>query len=286
MALWKQGMGFACVSVLLAACGQNHSATSASTPASEASKAEAASGKVLTVGSDMTFPPYEYMENNEPKGVDIELMNAIAKNIGYSVKWEDTRWANLIPGLDGKKFDVLFSSMYITKERLQKVDMIPYYKTDESLLVTADATFAPKGPGDLCGHTVGTMKGTAFVTQLQTVSKETCVAAGKGAITIREYETSPQVTQAVLAKAVEVQYDDAAVMKAAVKKLGDKVKITSTESFFPVVGGIAIRKGDSDMRQKLEDGLKKAEASGEYKALLDQYGLSIPTQADIDAVMK
>ena len=57
---------------------------------------------------------------------------------------------------------------------------------------------------------------------------------------MREFETSPQTTQALLAHAVDIQYDDAAVMTAAVKNLPDKVKITSTEQFFPTVGGIGI----------------------------------------------
>lgn len=62
----------------------------------------------------------------------------------------------------------------------------------------------------------------------------------QGKITIREFETSPQTTQALLAHAVDIQYDDAAVMTAAVKNLPDKVKITSTEQFSQIVGGIII----------------------------------------------
>ncbi len=247
----------------------------------------AAGQKVLTIGSDMTFPPYEFLDNGKPSGIDVEIMAKMAELDGnYQPEWMDTRWANLIPGLKSQKFDVLFSSMYITKERLAQIDMIPYYKTDISLLVRADSDLAPKGPNDLCGRTVGAMKGTAFATQVQDISKDRCVAKGKPAITVREFETSPQTTQALLAHAVEIQYDDAAVMTAATKNLPGKVKITSTEQFFPIVGGIGVRKGDTATRKLLEDGLNKIKASGDYSKILAAYGLKEPSAEDIAAVMK
>ena len=247
---------------------------------------DAQSMKTVSVGSDLTFPPYEYLQDGVPSGVSVAIMEKIAEVDGtYKPEWVDTRWANLIPGLKGEKFDILFSSMYITKERLEQIDMIPYYKTDISLLVRKNADLAPKGPEDLCGRVVGAMKGTAFAAQVQEISTDRCVAQGKKAITIREFETSPQTTQALLARAVDIQYDDAAVMTAAVNNLPDKVKITSTEQFFPTVGGIGIRKGDTATYKMIEEGLNKLKASGDFEKILNSYGLQAPTEADIAAVM-
>ncbi|MEQ1151600.1 ABC transporter substrate-binding protein [Acinetobacter johnsonii] len=247
---------------------------------------DAQSMKTVSVGSDLTFPPYEYLQDGVPSGVSVAIMEKIAEVDGtYKPEWVDTRWSNLIPGLKGEKFDILFSSMYITKERLEQIDMIPYYKTDISLLVRKDADLAPKGPEDLCGRVVGAMKGTAFAAQVQEISTDRCVAQGKKAITIREFETSPQTTQALLARAVDIQYDDAAVMTAAVNNLPDKVKITSTEQFFPTVGGIGIRKGDTATYKMIEEGLNKLKASGDFEKILNSYGLQAPTEADIAAVM-
>ncbi len=252
----------------------------------DTAQAGAVEKKSVTVGSDLTFPPYEYLKDGVPSGVSVEIMEKIAEVDGtYKAEWIDTRWANLIPGLKGEKFDILFSSMYITKERLEQIDMIPYYKTDISLLVLNDSKLAPKGANDLCGRTVGAMKGTAFSEQVHKISKERCVAEGKAAITIREFETSPQTTQALLAHAVDIQYDDAAVLKAAEKNLSGKVKITSTEEFFPTVGGIGIRKGDTASYKMVEDGINKIKASGDFEKILTAYGLKAPTDEDIKAVM-
>lgn len=264
--------------LLLTGCAKNEEAAVA--------KSDAQPIKMVSVGSDLTFPPYEYLKDGVPSGVSVEIMEKIAEVDGtYKPEWVDTRWANLIPGLKGEKFDILFSSMYITKERLEQIDMIPYYKTDISLLVRKDADLAPKGPEDLCGQVVGAMKGTAFAAQVHEISKDRCVAQGKKAITIREFETSPQTTQALLARAVDIQYDDAAVMTAAVKNLPEKVKITSTEQFFPTVGGIGIRKGDTATYKMIEEGLNKLKASGDFEKILNSYGLQAPTEADIAAVM-
>lgn len=264
--------------LLLAGCAKPENSTQATTAT--------AATKTLNVGSDLTFPPYEYLQDGVPSGFSVEMMEKIAQvEGGYSTQWVDTRWANLIPGLKSKKFDILFSSMYITKERLEQIDMIPYYKTDIALLVRQDSQVLPQGPNDLCGQVVGAMKGTAFASQVQEISKERCVAQGKAAITLREFETSPQTTQALLARAVNIQYDDAAVMMAAVKSLPEKVKISSTEQFFPIVGGIGVRKGDTATYQMIESGLNKLKASGDFEKLLNTYGLQAPTEADIAAVM-
>jgi len=264
--------------LLLAGCAKPENSTQATTAT--------AAIKTLNVGSDLTFPPYEYLQDGVPSGFSVEMMEKIAQvEGGYSTQWVDTRWANLIPGLKSQKFDILFSSMYITKERLEQIDMIPYYKTDIALLVRQDSRVLPQGPNDLCGQVVGAMKGTAFASQVQEISKERCVAQGKAAITLREFETSPQTTQALLARAVNIQYDDAAVMMAAVKSLPEKVKVSSTEQFFPIVGGIGVRKGDTATYQMIESGLNKLKASGDFEKLLNTYGLQAPTDGDIAAVM-
>ena len=262
-------------SCMLTACGKSN----------ESASKETEKNQVVAVGSDLTFPPYEFLQDGNPSGVSVEMMERIAALEGTKTNWVDTRWANLIPGLKGEKFDILFSSMYITKERLQQIDMIPYYKTDISLLVRQDSKLNPQGPNDLCGKTVGAMKGTAFSSQVYEISKQRCESKGLAAITVREFETSPQTTQALLAHAVDIQYDDAAVMKSAEQNLKGKVKITSTEEFFPTVGGIGIRKGDTETYAMVENGIKKLKASGEFDKILAGYGLKAPTDADIAAVM-
>ncbi|MEB3766490.1 ABC transporter substrate-binding protein [Acinetobacter sp. MD2] len=263
----------------LTACNKNQT---------EKTSAESSPNKTTTtvnIGSDMTFPPFEYIENNQPAGFDIDLMHAILKQSDITANFVDTRFSNLIPGLDGKKYDAVISGMYITPERLKKVDMIPYFKSTEAVLVLSSSSYKPKVRDDLCGKTIATQKGSLYPDQLNQISKESCVAKGKAAITVREFDTSPQAIQAVLAKAADAQYDDSSVARNTVKKLNGKVELTSTEPFFPFLGGIAVRKGDTETFKRVSDGLEKLKKSGEYAALIKKYDLQAPTDDEIKALM-
>ncbi|ESK36592.1 hypothetical protein P256_02504 [Acinetobacter nectaris CIP 110549] len=241
--------------------------------------------QVFKVGSDITFPPFEYMENNKPEGFDIDLMNGILKKGNINTNFIDTRFTNLISGLESGKFDAVISGMYITPERLMRVDMIPYFKSTESVIVLSDSTYIPKVRDDLCGKTIATQKGSLFPDQLNQISKESCITKGKKAITVREFDTSPQAVQAILAKAADAQYDDTSVARNTVKKLNQKVKITSTEPFFPFIGGIVVRKGDTVTYNHIEDGLQKMKQSGEYSSLIKKYDLIAPTDEEIKVFM-
>ncbi|NOJ99327.1 transporter substrate-binding domain-containing protein, partial [Corallococcus coralloides] len=128
-------------------------------------------GKIIA-GSDMTFFPYEYIENNKPVGFDIEFLAGIAKTMGRESVNLDTRFPNLIPGLQGGRFDITNSSMYITAERLKVIDMVPYLKSGESILALKGASYQPKTPEEFCGHKIGSMGATSWLAQLQKLSAD------------------------------------------------------------------------------------------------------------------
>lgn len=241
-------------------------------------------GKIIA-GTDATFFPYEYMENNKPVGFDIEFITGLAKVMGKEAVTIDTRWANLIPGLRGGKFDITNSSMYITAERLKIIDMVPYLKSGESILSVKGSDYQPKVPEDFCGHAIGSMAGTAWLKQIQTVSVEYCEANGLEPIVVREYPTDPQTTQAMLSHAVEAQMTDAAVAKGIIEKLGSRVEISSEILLYPVLNGFGIKKGNYEVKQALIAGLEKFSKTPEYDALLKKYSFQAPTPEDIEKLM-
>lgn len=239
----------------------------------------------ITAGSDMTFPPYEYIENNQPAGFDIELLNGIAQSLGLEATNLDTRFPNLIPGLQGGRFDITNSSMYITPERLKVIDMLPYLKSGESILVRKDSAYQPKLPEDFCGHKIGSMGATSWLAQLEKLSVEYCVKQGLKPIELSVYTTDPQTTQALLSGAVEAQITDAAVAKEVVSKLGNRIAISSETLIYPVLNGFGIKKGNTKVKMAMEEGLKKFSATPEYAALLKKYNFQAPTAEDISTLM-
>lgn len=259
-------------------------ACSEKTAPTEEAKVET-SAKVYQIGSDITFPPFEYLENDKPVGFDVDIANLIFVQSGEKANFVDSRFSNLVTGLEAKKFDLLMSALYITKERLEKVDMVPYYMTTEALIALAGSDYQPKTRNDLCGKTIASQKGSMFPEQLRQMSEESCVSKGKAPITIREFVTSPESVQALLAKAVDAQYDDASVAQSTVEKLKGRIVISSTEPFFPILGGIAVPKGDTDMLNKVKSGLDAIKKSGEYDQLLAKYKLQAPTDEEIKKYM-
>jgi len=197
----------------------------------------------------------------------------------------DTRWANLIPGLRGGRFDMINSSMYITADRMKVIDMIPYLKSGESILAVKGSDYQPEVPEDFCGHTVGSMAGTSWLKQLQTLSVDYCEAEGLEPITIREYPTDPQTTQAMLSNAVEAQITDAAVARGVIDKVGNRVVISSNTLIYPVLNGYGVKKGNDEVKNALIEGLEKFSKTPEYDALLKKYNFQAPTAEDLEALM-
>lgn len=240
----------------------------------EAAEVETIEKGTLLIGSDQVYPPYDYIENGVTKGLDADVMALIAPKLGLSVKFIDTRFANLISGLQARRYDMIASALYVTPARAKVVDYIPYAKTGGSLTVRSDDTFAPKRPEELCGKRVGNLKGAAWVPELQKVSDASCASEP---IQVQEYATSAEAVQALFSRGVDVVFDDAGVSQAAVTTAGGRLRITSDEILFPVVIGIAVKKGNTALAERVDAELKALIASGEYEKLLKKYNLAMPT---------
>jgi polar amino acid transport system substrate-binding protein len=235
----------------------------------------------LSVGSDMTYPPYTYLEQGKPAGFDPEFMEQLGRQMGVEARFVDTRFANLVMGVNARRFDVVASALYLTPERATQVDFLPYLKGGSSLMVRADDDFRPLRPEELCGKRVASIKGASWIPKLVALSADYCLASGKSAIQSREFPTSPEAAQALLAKAVDVLFENAAVAKITADKLQGRVVISSKELIFPVVVGLAVRKGNEALLQQLQAGLAKMKQEGQYQALLARYNLGEPSEADV-----
>lgn len=237
----------------------------------------------LTVGSDITFPPYEYLDGKTPAGFDIEFINGVAEAMKLKPVYVDTRFTSLIPGLQAKRFELIASALFITPERQKVIDMVPYLKTGESLLALSDASFKPSKPEELCGHKVGSMQGTYWLEKLHTLSADYCVKQGLKPIAVSEFSTDPQTTQALLSHAVEVQMTDAAVASQVVDKMKGRLAVTSTELLYPVLVGLGVSKTNPELKKELIEGIAAFKASGKYSALVKKYHLAEPSAAEVQA---
>lgn len=241
-------------------------------------------GDSLSVGSDLSYPPYAFMEAGQPAGFDPEFMRLLADEMRLEAVFVDTRFASLITGLRAGRFDFIASALFMTPERANVVDFIPYLTAGQSLVARVGDDDAPTTLDDLCELTVGSIQGAAWIQNLESLS-ETCVMDQRAPIDINAYDTDPQVTQALLARAIDVQMSDAAVAQSVVDQLDDRVSISSDHLLYPVVIGLAFRKGDDPLIDSVETAFEALQESGAYQQLLDQYHFQAPTEADVSAAM-
>jgi len=280
--------GMLCVGVLivlvmlLSACGSNSSTSSgngsSSTPSPAASTVAAPNDLItpgtLTVGSDTTYPPQEYIDTatNQATGFDVDLITAIGKQMGLQTKVVTTSFDTIINSLVAKRFDVVISAVSITPDRQKKVDFVPYFNAGESLLVKVGNPQNIKSTADLCGQDVGVQNGTIEQTDLNTAN-DACKKAGKPAINITALTNQTDVIQLLASGRVVATYQDSPVTDYYNKlhpgqfTVGGSVVNAGLE-------GIVVRKGDTSMFNAVQSALNQLKANGTYKSLIDKWGLT------------
>src|SRR6476660_3626768 len=119
------------------------------------------SAGTLTVGSDVSYPPQEYMDaSSNPVGFDVDVATEIASRLGLQPKVVNFNFNDIIPALNAGQFDIIISAMNITPERSNAVDFVQYYAAGQSVLVAKGNPKNIKTLDDLSGLTVAVQQGT------------------------------------------------------------------------------------------------------------------------------
>jgi polar amino acid transport system substrate-binding protein len=227
----------------------------------------------LKVGVEITYPPFEYYEGDKVMGFDPEVSAELAKRLGLQASFHDTRFPNLILGLNANRFDTIISGMYILPERLLQSDAIPYAATGAAIMVRSDASVKPSTPEELCGLAVGLQQGTSWIKKLNELSADYCASNGKAAITVNEYPTNSEASQALLSGHIQAHLEIDAASKLIVEKSRGRIEISSQGSIYPQVLGIFVKKGNQQLLDALQKALDEFKASGDYAELLKKYNL-------------
>ena len=118
-----------------------------------------AKNKVVYVGTNAEFAPFEYLEKNKVVGFDMDLLDAISKETGLEFKVQDMAFDGLLPALQTKKVDMVIAGMSATPERKKAVAFSkPYFKAKQ-VVITKGVDKSLKSFKDLSGKKVGVMLG-------------------------------------------------------------------------------------------------------------------------------
>lgn len=239
----------------------------------------------LSVGSDLTYPPFAYMNEGKPAGFDVEFMQDIAKRLNLTPEFVDTRFASLITGARASHFDVIASALYVTPERQKVLNFIPYIKAGTSILVLKGAEFRPANETELCGKVVASIQGASWLPKLKTVSEGYCAENGLPPIDTREFDTDAQATQAMRAGAVDVEFMDSVVAAELLEKFPDDYEVTSTALIYPILVGIASTPENTELFKVMADAFAEMRKDGAYEALVKSYDMVGLSDDEINAVV-
>ena len=264
-----QTTGLLFAGVLLAACGKKApeaAAPAASAPAEAASVAAAPPpAKVYVVGTDAAYAPFESQnEKGEIVGLTIDVVTAVAQKAGIEVKFVNTPWEGIFNSLQQGDRDLLASSITITDERKQTMDFTnPYF--DAYQLIAVKATSKVTKFDDLKKLKVGVQTGT---TGDEAVTKQ----QGKNSANIKRFESTPLALKELEAGGVDaVVADNGVVVNYVTNNPGAKFKTVSDKAFAPEQYGFAVKKGNTELLEKLNKGLADIKADGSYDKIYAKY---------------
>lgn len=232
----------------------------------------------LTWGASVTFPPFEFQQNDKPSGFDIDLVDALAKKMSLQSNIASIEFKGLIPALLGKRIDAIASGMYINPQRLEVADMIPYLLVGNQIVVSEGNPKHIDGTAALCGLNVAAPIGTVFENSAKQVSAN-CKAAGKAEINLLSLAGTVNCALAL----TQGRADAIIVSTPTVAAL-----ITETPGAYATGGapfdadtkvGIAVRKDNPGLKSALETALKAVVADGSYAALIKKWNLPAASSA-------
>ncbi len=227
----------------------------------------------LTYGVAATFAPFEFQENGQLTGFDIDFGAAVAKAMGLTPSPLNMDFSGLIPALQGKRIDIINSAMYINPARAKQVDFVPYMRIGNELVVRKGNPKDISGRGlDLCGKTAAVTLGGIEQTYA-TEDSQKCTAAGKPAINIMTLPTAQDSALAVSSGRADVYYDSTPGATKAVNARPDSFQIAGPQFETKTQIGMAVRKGDAAMKQALEQAIQVVVKDGTYDRLLKKYNL-------------
>lgn len=221
---------------------------------------------VLIMGTNAEFPPYEYIENNEIVGIDVEIAAAIAEKLGLELRVENMEFDSIISSVKGGKIDIGAAGMTVTPERLEEVNFTTTYATgvqvvivtEDSAITSVDDLFA-----EGANHTIGV--------QLATTGDlySTWDIEDEGLGTIDRYPKGADAVMALKSGKVDCVIIDNEPAKAFVAE-NEGLKILDTE-YAVEDYAIAVNKDNAELLEQVDNALNELIKDGTVQKIVDKY---------------
>lgn len=223
-------------------------------------KKETDAQTAIVVVTSADYPPFEFYQNGEMVGFEIDLMKAIAKELKRDIKFQDLPFDSIIGSLQAKRVDMAISGISATEERAKVVDFTTHYNESKSVIIIDDATINTMS--DLKGKIVGVQMGSTY---------ESCLKEWQSKVEdlqIQSLTKVPDLIQNLKVKrivGIALGVTEANAVMAQVKGLR-MINIPDTEISY----AIAVPKG-SELTAQINSVIEKMKKDGSLKALQDKW---------------
>ena len=219
----------------------------------------------LVVGTDPTYEPSEFKQNGKIVGFDVDLGDAIAKKLGLTAQFEESKFDAILPAL-GSRYEIGMSSFTDNPAREKVVDFVTYFSAGTQW-ASKDPNF---NPDNACGKKVAVQTGTVQATDDLPARQKKCAG---NAIQVQQYDAQDEATNSVVLGKADAVLADSPVMAGAVKKVGGDLKLVG-DVYDSAPYGIAVPKTAGTTKDAILGAVKALMADGTYKAVLDKWGVS------------
>ncbi|MDI3510039.1 MAG: ABC transporter substrate-binding protein [Pseudomonadota bacterium] len=258
--------------VTLAGCGKSEAPAPAAAPAAPAAAPAPAPAEMpeLKVAIDPTYEPFTFKTaDGKPTGFDVDIAEALCAEMKRKCVYVEQVWDSMIPGLQAKKYDVIISSMSITDERKQAVDFSDKYYATPSRIVVKEGT-AYTDPASLKGKNIGVLKGS-------TQEKYAMGELKPAGVNVVPYEAQDQVYLDIKSGrldgtvADQVEVNGGFLRKDEGKGYGFVGPVLDDIKYFGYGVGVALRKGEDDLRNQLNAAIAAIRGNGVYETVAKKY---------------
>ena len=217
----------------------------------------AAAGETLTMATEATFPPYEFLRGQEIAGIDVEICRAVAERLDREFRAENMDFDSVIPAVTSGKADLAAAGITVTEDRKKNVDFsVPYVTTGIVVIYRNEEPYT--GVDQLRGRKVGVQSGTtsdAYV--LENLKQEP-----------ERFKSTPEACAAMLAGRCAFVIADIDPAKNCVKG-EERLAISdflSSESY-----AVAVAKGNAELLKAVNETIAAAKADGRLEKWVADY---------------
>jgi polar amino acid transport system substrate-binding protein len=230
-------------------------------------------GKIV-VATKPNYPPITYKDpaTNQNMGVDIDLGEAIAKELGVAIEWQDTEFAQIFSSLQTGRVDMALQGISDLPERRQVADFVNYLRTGSQFYTNPANAASIKTPEDLCGKNVGASRSTNWPKKIEEWSAANCVAKGKPAIKVVGTEGSADARAQLKSGRLDAAVQGLETLPYF-QKLEPNTYVLIGQPFTEDLMGIPFAKTEPQLRDAIKAAIERLQAKGVYDQILAKYGL-------------